>query len=144
MAFLRRRAGMHGHTIWQRRLVPYDLGRLESSFSPLVEAVRGNPHGQVLSYITALTIVYEQALAMKCPKCGLDPDDGHPPEYYSNCRRCLAIVQRRKLLPGQDWKLQEGSIAHRNDCFCQECGRLLSAPAQLCLACELRHQEHRG
>jgi hypothetical protein len=90
-----------------------------------------------ISY-NGVILLTRQAIALKCPKCGLDPDERHTPEYYSNCRRCSAIVQRRKLLPEEDWRRIEGSAAPKNDCFCRDCGRLLVAPALFCLACEMK------
>lgn len=81
---------------------------------------------------------------MKCPKCGLNPDENHSPEYYSSCSRCSAIMQRRRLRPDEDWRLAEGSTPLKGDCFCQDCGRLLVAPSLLCLACDLRRQAPRS
>jgi len=81
---------------------------------------------------------------MKCPKCGLTTDESNTPEYYSSCSRCSAIAQRRRLRPDENWRLAEGSTELKSDCFCQECGRLLIAPALLCLSCDLKRQAPRS
>jgi len=82
---------------------------------------------------------------MRCPKCGLEEDEQHTPEYYSGCSRCYARIQKVRL-PSNHWKHMEGakSAPLAGDSFCQACGKLMAAHSQFCLSCETKVRHSSG